>query len=149
MKAIHNYDYQYKQVFHSVNASVKIQFWKLFTTRTIRRVKCIQCECVCKNTILKAIHNINRNAPDYDTSVNASVKIQFWKLFTTNPSPLRAQIKCECVCKNTILKAIHNIGRHHCIVNISVNASVKIQFWKLFTTRWISAKNFVIVWMRL
>ena len=57
---------------------------------------------------MKAIHNVSSLHYKSSGSVNAVVKIQFWKLFTTVTAQPNDQTKCECGSKNTILKAIHN-----------------------------------------
>ena len=61
-----------------------------------------------KNTILKAIHNLVVKRIKYFLWCECWVKIQFWKLFTTEHEIIKEMKKVWMLGKNTILKAIHN-----------------------------------------
>ena len=92
------------------------------------------CLCKCKDTKLKAIHNVKTLINDYITVVYANAKILNWKQFTTvthhtfnglgvvyanakilNWKQFTTKVRvyifkhsCLCKCKDTKLKAIHN-----------------------------------------
>ena len=143
-----------------VYANAKIQIWKQFTTSQrqahlwlmlfmpMQRYKFesnsqlqnlfkswrYSCLCQCKDTNLKAIHNWRTVFPTTRTVVYANAKIQIWKQFTTCRWQTCESLCCLCQCKDTNLKAIHNLS-----VSVSGNSSVvyanaKIQIWKQFTT---------------
>ena len=138
----------------------KIQIWKQFTTlESIRisdiklclpmqrykfesnsqqahegNIQQIRCVYLCKDTNLKAIHNIIKLSSPPETVVFTYAKIQIWKQFTTcsvtvgcglklclpmqrykfeSNSQLvtlyyREFVSCVYLCKDTNLKAIHN-----------------------------------------
>ena len=93
------------------------------------------CFCKCKDTKLKAIHNVLCLCVCVDCVVFANAKILNWKQFTTNAESIDMMDCCFCKCKDTKLKAIHNKNIE--VINASpvVFANAKILNWKQFTTR--------------
>ena len=74
------------------------------------------CLCQCKDTNLKAIHNLRWLPPHRLHVVYANAKIQIWKQFTTRARCHCYLAGCLCQCKDTNLKAIHNTVNSHAIV---------------------------------
>ena len=134
LKAIHNKSCLLKSPFIVVLACVKIQIWKQFTTNARGCTFIYRCLSLCKDTNLKAIHNLILQDCKCSTVVLACVKIQIWKQFTTVSTDLSGQTGCLSLCKDTNLKAIHNLFRLLLMVSKVVLACVKIQIWKQFTT---------------
>ena len=160
LKAIHNTpprdNFSNKVVF----TYAKIQIWKQFTTyflifhnefrlclpmqrykfesnSQLIRFWCVKCPCcvyLCKDTNLKAIHNILVFLANY---MKLCLPMQRYK-FESNSQPsfvlILCRICCVYLCKDTNLKAIHN----HCGVfkfhQLVVFTYAKIQIWKQFTT---------------
>ena len=118
------------------------------------------CVLHCKDTKLKAIHNYSSRLADRPRVVFYTAKIQNWKQFTTqNYNTMMWRMLCftlqrykiesnsqrdnfnkyrreSCVlhCKDTKLKAIHNVWGQGCSVGQVVFYTAKIQNWKQFTT---------------
>ena len=92
------------------------------------------CVCNCKDTNLKAIHNISPSNVNPDLVVFATAKILIWKQFTTGRKNNPYRIRCVCNCKDTNLKAIHNENRMYDVWQLVVFATAKILIWKQFTT---------------
>ena len=124
-----------------------------------RRKSFIRCVYLCKDTNLKAIHNIlvmlHRLLPlclpmqRYKFESNSQLlflflptllvvftyaKIQIWKQFTTHTAMLIRFQSCVYLCKDTNLKAIHNWDFLVMIGLVVVFTYAKIQIWKQFTT---------------
>ena len=138
----------------------KIQIWKQFTTYVqmvlvhlwlclpmqrykfesnsqpshIHYVVDIGCVYLCKDTNLKAIHNLIVCKLLRKIVVFTYAKIQIWKQFTTGSSWWFFHPCCVYLCKDTNLKAIHNqIGSNPNRSSV-VFTYAKIQIWKQFTT---------------
>ena len=71
-----------------VFATAKILIWKQFTTTSLIAPVVVSCVCNCKDTNLKAIHNIFLAILWAETVVFATAKILIWKQFTTNGKPV-------------------------------------------------------------
>ena len=93
---------------------VKIQFWKLFTTTALKTLSTYRCECWVKIQFWK-LFTTNLKTKNNETWCECWVKIQFWKLFTTTMDFIWNRYKVWMLGKNTILKAIHN-GSHSTLV---------------------------------
>ena len=127
-------------------------------------VKQVCCVSHCKDTKLKAIHNLSEAVKSAQKVVFHTAKIQNWKQFTTtlqktshhvvlcftlqrykiesNSQHLdEAVIRftgCVSHCKDTKLKAIHN---YLCVIHTVYHVvfhTAKIQNWKQFTTCYFS-----------
>ena len=118
------------------------------------------CHWYCKDTILKAIHNLPLQSGWIAIVVTDIAKILFWKQFTTanwnarkrdwlslilqryyfesnsqhRLNNMLKRIGCHWYCKDTILKAIHNLTMFIKDWNFVVTDIAKILFWKQFTT---------------
>ena len=117
-----------------VFATAKILIWKQFTTECIDDMGFKSCVCNCKDTNLKAIHNLMVTRKNWHIVVFATAKILIWKQFTTSSQRCRALTCCVCNCKDTNLKAIHNRLCRLCSLLLVVFATAKILIWKQFTT---------------
>ena len=119
-----------------------------------------RCVSHCKDTKLKAIHNIYTWGYPYIFVVFHTAKIQNWKQFTTHWFAFRCSYSlcftlqrykiesnsqlpwslsytgrcCVSHCKDTKLKAIHNMWQCHLMTRFVVFHTAKIQNWKQFTT---------------
>ena len=109
LKAIHNWKNLSVDFLVVVYANAKIQIWKQFTTQNVR----VRLEAAV---------------------VYANAKIQIWKQFTTQISVSPIPTCCLCQCKDTNLKAIHNMKPYLKNTSRVVYANAKIQIWKQFTT---------------
>ena len=92
------------------------------------------CVYLCKDTNLKAIHNPRTWHHSACKVVFTYAKIQIWKQFTTAECCTRVFSCCVYLCKDTNLKAIHNMRRCCECPSIVVFTYAKIQIWKQFTT---------------
>ncbi len=118
------------------------------------------CAYLCKDTNLKAIHNLCLGGWLLYIVVLTYAKIQIWKQFTTKrlkcshrqslclpmqrykfesnsqPSCIRTRAlpRCAYLCKDTNLKAIHNCSPKKTSTATVVLTYAKIQIWKQFTT---------------
>ena len=117
------------------------------------------CSYQCKDTNLKAIHNLDEVQITDDFLVLTNAKILIWKQFTTiaswhnTHSACSYQCKdtnlkaihnrsacgtprkpCSYQCKDTNLKAIHNLASDSLIMDTLVLTNAKILIWKQFTT---------------
>ena len=110
LKAIHNWKNLSVDFLVVVYANAKIQIWKQFTTQNVR----VRLEAAV---------------------VYANAKIQIWKQFTTQISVSPIPTCCLCQCKDTNLKAIHNMKPYLKNTSRVVYANAKIQIWKQFTTK--------------
>ena len=172
----------------------KIQFWKQFTTVDSCFISAKSLYSICqrynfesnlqqhiyslsairnciryvKDTILKAIYNLQPLIKRNKVTVFDMSKIQFWKQFTTGwpwltflpvlysicqrynfesnlqhyADELKKDVYCIRYVKDTILKAIYNnICVFDCETTTVFDMS-KIQFWKQFTTKY---KHFVLI----
>ena len=150
MKAIHNRLTIFSLKASVVFANAKILNWKQFTTFNCFCYTHICCFCKCKDTKLKAIHNHSQSILCEPLVVFANAKILNWKQFTTHS--LRGDFlrRCFCKCKDTKLKAIHNIARIIIFFCNVVFANAKILNWKQFTTRSYSSfgKNWLFLQMQ-
>ncbi len=120
--------------YNVVFATAKILIWKQFTTRHIDRFFPGCCVCNCKDTNLKAIHNVQAMLVWARIVVFATAKILIWKQFTTWTQGVKLYKGCVCNCKDTNLKAIHNLFSRIRTHRIVVFATAKILIWKQFTT---------------
>ena len=100
-----------------------------------RRRRQFCCVCNCKDTNLKAIHNILITLRKRKRVVFATAKILIWKQFTTHFQSNLLKFRCVCNCKDTNLKAIHNLYWMNEIFGHVVFATAKILIWKQFTTQ--------------
>ena len=89
---------------------------------------------LCKDTNLKANHNYFNITKYSHASVCDSAKILIWKQITTTMSILRTNCECMWLCKDTNLKANHNIVSELPPPKGSVCDSAKILIWKQITT---------------
>ena len=93
---------------HVAMSDAKIQIWKQFTTWRGRSLYVGGCNVRCKDTNLKAIHNLSRWLP---TARALQCPMQRYK-FESNSQPAGAvqpmAVGCNVRCKDTNLKAIHN-----------------------------------------
>ena len=94
----------------------------------------MSCFCKCKDTKLKAIHNLTLQALKQFAVVFANAKILNWKQFTTVKYTQKNFTRCFCKCKDTKLKAIHNSPAFVFLYEGVVFANAKILNWKQFTT---------------
>ena len=134
LKAIHNPYFVTLTFSPVVFATAKILIWKQFTTSGRFMTMCNRCVCNCKDTNLKAIHNLMQTQPTIRTVVFATAKILIWKQFTTHKKLHVGYICCVCNCKDTNLKAIHNPCSRALSIWAVVFATAKILIWKQFTT---------------
>ena len=119
-----------------------------------------RCVYLCKDTNLKAIHNATSSVRVLCKVVFTYAKIQIWKQFTTTSDqgatkgtlclPMQrykfesnsqlyywfvlSWTRCVYLCKDTNLKAIHNLIWGTPSTNSVVFTYAKIQIWKQFTT---------------
>ena len=119
-----------------------------------------RCVYLCKDTNLKAIHNYITQQDRWACVVFTYAKIQIWKQFTTRQpfhrtksllylpmqrykfesnsqhyeSKVVGKRSCVYLCKDTNLKAIHNLIHLVCPLRTVVFTYAKIQIWKQFTT---------------
>ena len=108
LKAIHNTKKCFYGKCRVVFATAKILIWKQFTTFTKTPSSYNCCVCNCKDTNLKAIHNVVGTGANIVSVVFATAKILIWKQFTTHQERRCYLLRCVCNCKDTNLKAIHN-----------------------------------------
>ena len=116
-------------------ATAKILIWKQFTTTIPKTSQLVGCVCNCKDTNLKAIHNLKADNPNTHFVVFATAKILIWKQFTTPLNKNNIMPSCVCNCKDTNLKAIHNVSTISEKTLPVVFATAKILIWKQFTTQ--------------
>ena len=134
LKAIHNTTNIHTFTKNVVFATAKILIWKQFTTICLI-IRCqSRCVCNCKDTNLKAIHNKQKKTNKNGKVVFATAKILIWKQFTTMAREETSQRSCVCNCKDTNLKAIHNMKPSRVLELSVVFATAKILIWKQFTT---------------
>ncbi len=162
LKAIHNCLCQEFVLHCVVFTYAKIQIWKQFTTDMRQafedKVLCLpmqrykfesnsqqiqklafyflSCVYLCKDTNLKAIHNILQRYSILVKVVFTYAKIQIWKQFTTCDCFYCTSQCCVYLCKDTNLKAIHNLLVVLVFLSLVVFTYAKIQIWKQFTTAW-------------
>ena len=100
---------------------------------TSRTVEC--CFQQCKDTKMKANHNMTSWPEKQSQAVSNNAKIQKWKQITTGVQVLGAWKSCFQQCKDTKMKANHNknVASFNFLIAVSNNA--KIQKWKQITTR--------------
>ena len=134
LKAIYNEIKNLSSSLPAVFDMSKIQFWKQFTTKTIKLCYNNRCIRYVKDTILKAIYNTMIGIEIRILAVFDMSKIQFWKQFTTYLYPYLVVLLLYSICqrynfesnlqlphhnrytqkcciryvKDTILKAIYN-----------------------------------------
>ena len=124
-----------------VFATAKILIWKQFTTLLSHFGVEVSCVCNCKDTNLKAIHNMEYEKEKKSIVVFATEKILIWKQFTTFMQTIDPEKSCVCNCKDTNLKAIHNRTFWPLPYRPVVFATAKILIWKQFTTT-LQTKSF-------
>ena len=134
LKAIHNTFSVTRGRNKVVFATAKILIWKQFTTKRNSFDLSFSCVCNCKDTNLKAIHNGNAVVKKSFSVVFATAKILIWKQFTTKKVAWNVIARCVCNCKDTNLKAMHNLVGQTFLANGVVFATAKILIWKQFTT---------------
>ena len=134
LKAIHNVLFDGHQSLRVVFYLAKILIWKQFTTSLGVEFKLYCCLLSCKDTNLKAIHNILTRTDKFYEVVFYLAKILIWKQFTTHNCINACGKSCLLSCKDTNLKAIHNrsIGSERGLWVVFYLA--KILIWKQFTT---------------
>ena len=130
-------------------------------------VTLLGCQISCKDTNLKAIHNRYGYTAPCSRVAKSPAKIQIWKQFTTvtalvhefgtlpnllqrykfesNSQQLMmnivSELSCQISCKDTNLKAIHNIIIDFVVVPVVAKSPAKIQIWKQFTTNLMSLRK--------
>ena len=92
------------------------------------------CIWLCKDTNLKANHNISSFNDGWKFGVYDSAKILIWKQITTWVSMVGMQRRCIWLCKDTNLKANHNTSFLSPWHSRGVYDSAKILIWKQITT---------------
>ena len=92
------------------------------------------CNIRCKDTNLKAIHNLFLPCLHDGVVAISDAKIQIWKQFTTWPDIQAPARRCNIRCKDTNLKAIHNCSSLAAPRRWVAISDAKIQIWKQFTT---------------
>ena len=129
--------------------SAKILIWKQITTQLWYLHFLMRCIWLCKDTNLKANHNIWMVIVLSNHGVYDSAKILIWKQITT--SYLWQWNFCWCIwlCKDTNLKANHNIFIHLFYLFLGVYDSAKILIWKQITTTMRGGFNLPLVYMTL
>ena len=108
LKAIHNVVMVAMIDVATVFYLAKILIWKQFTTFNRTSVVWYDCLLSCKDTNLKAIHNVVLFRADFASTVFYLAKILIWKQFTTSILSNTRFTHCLLSCKDTNLKAIHN-----------------------------------------
>ena len=138
LKAIHNLPKLQVRKTLVVTDMSKIQFWKQFTTRAQTIYDIISCYWYVKDTILKAIHNL----VIWQSKKQLLLLICQRYNFESNSQQERTNTDKSYCCywyvKDTILKAIHNSVRACLITLLVVTDMSKIQFWKQFTTIYLT-----------
>ena len=160
LKAIYNQTLPKSKFLITVFDMSKIQFWKQFTTVVNNYIPELRLYSICqrynfesnlqraitafstyknciryvKDTILKAIYNVDGAYELPFVTVFDMSKIQFWKQFTTTFRYKDFYKHCIRYVKDTILKAIYNYLILLMAQRITVFDMSKIQFWKQFTT---------------
>ena len=134
LKANHNARRSEGTASGSVCDSAKILIWKQITTPATLFSFLFQCMWLCKDTNLKANHNRNPARPPPHRSVCDSAKILIWKQITTSSILTHISHECMWLCKDTNLKANHNVGGSLDYYQRSVCDSAKILIWKQITT---------------
>ena len=123
-------------VFHTA----KIQNWKQFTTHWHKGRGANGCVSHCKDTKLKAIHNVPPTVPPTVPVVFHTAKIQNWKQFTTHGfiigilSVLCFTLQRYKIESNSQLPVILATS------GLVVFHTAKIQNWKQFTTNLTPAR---------
>ena len=109
LKANHNRWRAHDEKEMTVFYLAKILNWKQITTRLTSSRRAIYCLLSCKDTKLKANHNCS----SFNTLLIATVfylaKILNWKQITTHCNYGRRFFNCLLSCKDTKLKANHNV----------------------------------------
>ena len=112
----------------------KILIWKQFTTGLEEVHTYSYCLLSCKDTNLKAIHNYRKWGQRENPIVFYLAKILIWKQFTTCTRVYVPKSYCLLSCKDTNLKAIHNVQLYRQSMRRIVFYLAKILIWKQFTT---------------
>ena len=123
-------------IIKGVYDSAKILIWKQITTQTLLLFPFVWCIWLCKDTNLKANHNMGMGRNPSKRGVYDSAKILIWKQITTILMNTLINIRCIWLCKDTNLKANHNTVKFFTIIILGVYDSAKILIWKQITTRW-------------
>ena len=100
-----------------------------------------RCIWLCKDTNLKANHNLQLNLDLSSSGVYDSAKILIWKQITTQAMFPLLFNRCIWLCKDTNLKANHNSFRYGVCSYLGVYDSAKILIWKQITTEWQKSKS--------
>ena len=118
-----------------VSVYAKIQIWKQITTHRHMETYLSGCKRICKDTNLKANHNNVASEIYADKVVSVYAKIQIWKQITTTSGAPASGQSCKRICKDTNLKANHNVFDEFLKKHTVVSVYAKIQIWKQITTR--------------
>ena len=114
-----------------------LQRYKIESNSQLRRAnKSMMMSCVshCKDTKLKAIHNVQKSE-NFPTRL--CFTLQRYKIESNSQQPIKSKptpLGCVSHCKDTKLKAIHNKFNTCTLNQIVVFHTAKIQNWKQFTT---------------
>ena len=134
LKANHNSIEVLRFFVQGVYDSAKILIWKQITTGFPLSLYCHRCIWLCKDTNLKANHNYRLWLFLNYHGVYDSAKILIWKQITTVVLWFADFNGCIWLCKDTNLKANHNILPRILNKTIGVYDSAKILIWKQITT---------------
>ena len=114
--------------------SAKILIWKQITTTKFLSTLTLRCIWLCKDTNLKANHNQSLAMARLFIGVYDSAKILIWKQITTIFGTPSLKYGCIWLCKDTNLKANHNMYWFMKTPRGGVYDSAKILIWKQITT---------------
>ncbi len=134
LKAIHN-GWLHEVILHQVVSTyAKIQIWKRFTTPLIDSSFENSCVYLCKDTNLKAIHNLMNGVTLTNWLCLPMQRYKFESDSQLGVYCFLTLMSCVYLCKDTNLKAIHNAYSSHTSHRHVVSTYAKIQIWKRFTT---------------
>ena len=127
----------------------KILIWKQITTcESIHNTLC-RCIWLCKDTNLKANHNIRTRWMWNRVGVYDFAKILIWKQITTFVRYYSLILWCIWLCKDTNLKANHNSIEQSMHDIYGVYDFAKILIWKQITTELTKIECLYMVYMTL
>ena len=149
LKANHNQGASATWMGGGVYDSAKILIWKQITTSHERNAEGSRCIWLCKDTNLKANHNIAVWPNHFYIGVYDSAKILIWKQITTSQVSSTSLAGCIWLCKDTNLKANHNAGWDVKQGQRGVYDSAKILIWKQITTESPRTAFIILVYMTL
>ena len=135
LKANHNCHNTRCFVWWAVFPFAKILIWKQITTDMVRVSDFSGCIPFCKDTNLKANHNVQPFLMSCTLAVFPFAKILIWKQITTESGSYLGEQGCIPFCKDTNLKANHNSTHDVNSRLVAVFPFAKILIWKQITTK--------------